>query len=211
MKRVLLACALCLPLMSFAEESATAKKDALTGGDAAAGATKAASCVACHGATGNSTNPEWPKLAGQSGPYLVTQLKNFKSGARKQAVMMGMATALSEQDMRDVAAHFSGMKMEPGVTSKDAVAIAERLYRAGDAARGLPACAACHGPTGAGNAAASYPRLGGQHAKYAETQLAAFKSGERALGPNGQAMAAVAAKLTDAEIAALASYVNGLQ
>ena len=211
MKRVLLACALCLPMLSFAEEAATAKKDALTGGDAAAGAAKAATCVACHGATGNSTNPEWPKLAGQSGPYLVTQLKNFKSGTRKQAVMMGMASQLSEPDMRDVAAHFSSMKMEPGVTSKDAVAAAEHLYRAGDPTRGLPACAACHGPTGAGNAAAAYPRLGGQHAKYVETQLTSFKSGERSLGGNGQMMAAVAAKLTDAEITALASYVNGLQ
>ncbi|HVT36922.1 MAG TPA: c-type cytochrome [Nevskiaceae bacterium] len=211
MKRVLLACALCLPLMSFAQEAAVAKKDALTGGDAAAGAAKAATCAACHGPTGNSSNPEWPKLAGQSSAYLVTQLKNFKSGARKQAVMMGMAGSLSDQDMKDVAAHFASQKMEPGVASKDAVAVAEKLYRAGDAARGLPACAACHGPTGAGNAAAAYPRLGGQHAKYVATQLTSFKSGERSIGANGQMMAAVAAKLTDTEIAALSSYVNGLQ
>jgi cytochrome c553 len=208
MKRALLAAALCLPMLASAEEAA---KDPFTKGDAPAGATKAASCAACHGPTGNSVNPEWPNLAGQGSSYLYAQLKNFKDGSRKQAIMMGMASALSDQDMRDVAAHFSSLKLSPGVASKDAVAVAEKIYRAGDASRGLPACAACHGPTGAGNPGAAYPRIGGQHSTYAATQLRNFRSGERAAGANGQMMAAVAAKLSDKEIDALASYINGLQ
>lgn len=201
---------MCVPMWAFAAEPA-AHSDAFTGGDAATGATKAATCAACHGPTGNSTNPEWPKLAGQSSTYVYQQLKDFKSGTRKQAVMMGMANALTDQDMRDVAAHYAALKTTPGVASKDAVAVASRLYRAGDAARGLPACAACHGPTGAGNPGAAYPRLSGQHATYVGAQLRALRSGERNVSANGQMMSAVAAKLTDKEIDSLASYVNGLQ
>ena len=208
MKRVLLAAALCVPMMAFAEGAA---KDPLIKGDAAAGATKAAVCGACHGPSGNSANAEWPKLAGQSPVYIYNSLKAFKSGERKNPVMLGQVAALSDQDMRDLAAHYATLKMSPGVTSKDAVAIAEKLYRAGDAARGLPACAACHGPKGAGNAAAGYARVGGQHAAYNALQLRAFRAGERSKGASGQMMAAVAAKLTDQEIDALASYLNGLQ
>lgn len=208
MKRVLLVLALCMPALASAEG---AKLDPIVKGDAAAGATKAAVCGACHGPTGNSANPEWPSLAGQSPAYILAQLKAFKSGARKNPVMSAQAATLAEQDMRDLAAHYGSLKMNPGVTGKDAVAIAEKLYRAGDAARGLPACAGCHGPKGAGNAAAGYPRLGGQHGKYDAAQLRAFRAGERSATPNGQMMAAVAAKLTDQEIDALASYLNGLQ
>lgn len=208
MKRVLLVLALCMPALASAEG---AKLDPIVKGDAAAGATKAAVCGACHGPTGNSANPEWPNLAGQSPAYILAQLKAFKSGERKNPVMSAQAANLQEQDMRDLAAHFGSLKMNPGVTGKDAVAIAEKIYRAGDTARGLPACAACHGPKGAGNAAAGYPRVGGQHDKYDAAQLRAFRAGERSATPHGQMMAAVAAKLTDQEIDALASYLNGLQ
>lgn len=208
MKRVLLAFALCMPVLASAEQAA---KDPIVQGDAAAGATKAAVCGACHGPTGNSANAEWPKLAGQSPAYVYHQLKAFKSGERKNPVMAGQVAALSDQDMRDLAAHFATLKIAPGVASKDAIAVAEKLYRAGDAKRGLPACAGCHGPKGAGNAAAGYARIGGQHATYTALQLRAFRAGERSVGPQGQMMAAVAAKLSDAEIEALASYLNGLQ
>lgn len=210
-KRALLACALLLPMIGFAEGAA----DPFTKGNAAAGDSKSASCVACHGVGGNGIiNPEWPKLAGQHSSYTAAQLKHFKAGERKNPVMSGQAQALSEQDMADIAAHFASLKVVPGVASKDAIAIAQKLYRAGDAARGLPACAACHGPAGAGNPAAHYPRIGGQNTPYISNQLNSYrkgKDGERGAGKHALIMSAVAAKLTDAEIAALASYVAGLQ
>ncbi|MES2683313.1 MAG: c-type cytochrome [Pseudomonadota bacterium] len=210
-KRALLACALLAPLVSFAEGAALAPIK----GDAAAGATKSGTCVACHGVGGNGIiNPEWPKLAAQHPAYTAAQLKHFKAGERKNAVMMGQAALLSEQDMADIAAHFATLKAVPGVASKDSIKIGEKLYRAGDAPRGLPACAACHGPTGAGNPTSMYPRIGGQNAAYTANQLNSYKKGkdgERGAGKHALIMSAVATKLTDAEIAALASYVAGLQ
>ena len=223
MKRVLLALALCAPLSVFAEGDA---KDPFGKGDAAAGATKAAVCGACHGPGGNGAiNPEWPKLAGQGSSYIQAQLHAFVCGGmpvdqrtakhceavRNNAVMMGQASALSEQDMADLAAYFSSQKAVPGVASKDAVAIGQKLYRAGDASRGLPACAACHGPKGSGNPAAQFPHIGGQNVGYTTTQLKSYRAGERGKEGKGQMMAAVAGHLTDAEIDALASYVSGLQ
>ena len=210
-KRALLACVLLAPLASFAEGAAAS----VIKGDAAAGSTKSAPCVACHGVGGNGIiNPEWPKLAGQHAAYTAAQLKHFKAGERKNPVMSGQAQALSEQDMADIAAHFASLKAVPGVASKDSIAIAQKLYRAGDAVRGLPACAACHGPTGAGNPTAMYPRIGGQNAAYTANQLNAYKKGkdgERGNSKHALIMSAVAAKLTDTEIAALASYAAGLQ
>lgn len=208
MKRVLLALALAAPAAVFAEGAS----DAFVKGDAATGASKAAVCAACHGVAGNGIiNPEWPKLAGQHSAYVAGQLKAFKSNERKNPVMFGQAAALSDQDMADLGAYFAAQKPVPGVASKDAVKLAEKLYRAGDASRSLTACSACHGPTGAGNPAAQYPRIGGQNGAYTANQLKTYKSGERAGGKHAPIMAAVAAKLTDEEIAALASYVNGLQ
>lgn len=213
MKRVLLVLALCAPLSVFAE-AAPAKKDPISQGDAAAGATKSAPCGACHGPNGNSAMAEWPKLAGQSSRFVFEQLKAFKSGARQNPIMQGQVAALSEQDMRDIAAHYALQKPAPGLASKDAVATAKPLYLAGNAARALPACAACHGPAGAGNAAAAYPRLGGQHAAYVAARLRTYRDlGLKGELPDGnqKMMAAVAAKLSDKEIDSLASYVNGLQ
>lgn len=210
MKRFVLVAVLCAAGLVHAEEAG--KIDPFTGGSAEAGAAKSATCTACHGPGGNSANPEWPKLAGQHAPYVARQLANYKAGARKNPVMNAQAAALTDQDMKDLAAHFSGQKMQPGVASPEALKVATRLWRAGDAARGLPACSACHGPAGAGNAAAGYPRLGGQHAKYVAGALRGYRDGSTM--PLNQApaamMGAVAAKLTDAEIEALASYVNGL-
>ena len=207
MKHLLLPGLLAFAVSAHAEPAT----DPFVQGNAEAGATKAATCVACHGAGGNSVNPEWPKLAGQSSKYLLEQQVAFKSGTRKQAIMMGQMANQSEQDMRDVAAFFSMQKQQPGVASPASVKVAEKIFRAGDAGRGLPACASCHGPKGLGNPGAGYARIGGQHATYTANQLKLFRSGERAAGANGQMMTAVAAKLSDAEIEALASYVNGLQ
>lgn len=186
--------------------------DPFTGGNADAGATKAAVCAACHGPAGNSANPEWPKLAGQHASYVVQQLKMFKSGERKNPVMSPQAAGLSEQDMKDLAAYFAKQPAQPGVASPDSVKLAEPLFRAGDAKRGLPACAGCHGPKGVGNAAAAYPRIGGQHARYTATILRALRAAAgQGASQNLVTMSSVAARLSDAEIDALASYVNGLQ
>ncbi|MDR3414819.1 MAG: c-type cytochrome [Nevskia sp.] len=214
MKRVLLALALCAPLYAAADAGApaSAAKDTFVQGDAGAGGAKAAACFACHGPGGNGAiNPEWPKLAAQHSSYIYEQLTAFKGGDRKNPVMLGQAAALSDEDMRNLATFFAGQKPVPGVASKDAVAVAEKIYRAGDAARGLPACSACHGPTGAGNAAGQFPRIAGQNAGYSANQLKSYKSGERGAQGKGQMMAAIASKLSDQEIQALASYVSGLQ
>lgn len=215
MKRVLIALALCAPLFVAAADDtapAAASKDAFTQGDATAGAAKAPVCFACHGPGGNGAiNPEWPKLAGQHSSYIAEQLGEFKGAQRKNPVMLGQASALSDDDMHNLAAYFATQAVVPGVASKDAIAVAQPLYRAGDAARGIPACAACHGPTGAGNAAAQFPRIGGQNSAYAANQLKSYKSGERGAAGKGQIMATIAAKLSDQEIQALSSYVSGLQ
>ncbi|MGH8517722.1 MAG: c-type cytochrome [Panacagrimonas sp.] len=212
------ACALTLSVSAFAAEAGhggeaahAAAGPAFLKGDAKAGETKAAVCAACHGPAGNSAMPAWPKLAAQGAPYTYAQLKAFKDGKRVNPIMQGQVAALSDQDMQDLAVFFAAQPPSPGVASKDAVAVGEKLFRAGDASRGLPACASCHGPTGAGNPAAAYPRLGGQHAEYGTAQLNAYRKGERKAGMNGQIMSEVAAKLTDEEVAALASYLNGLR
>lgn len=208
MKRVLLAAMLCTPLSVWAESSSA---DAFTGGSAEAGAAKAAVCVACHGPGGNSSNPEWPKLAGQGSAYLYAQLKQFKSGARMNALMAGQVAALNDEDMRNLAAYFAAQPVSPGVGSEEAIALAEPLYRAGDTSRGLPACAACHSPTGDGIEASGFPHLAGQHSVYLSARLKAYRDGADAAEGNFATMAAVAKQLTDEEIAALASYINGLK
>ena len=209
------ACALTLSISVHAQhEGADASKPTGTAflkGDAKAGESKAGTCAACHGPAGNSAMPAWPKLAGQGAPYAYAQLKAFKEGKRVNPIMQAQAAPLSDQDMQDLAVYFAAQPASPGVASKDAVPVAEKLYRAGDAERGLPACASCHGPAGTGNPAAGYPHVGGQHAEYNTAQLNAYRKGERNHGANGQIMSEVAAKLTDEEIAALASYLNGLR
>ena len=170
-------------------------------------------CAACHNPDGNSALPANPKLAGQHADYLYKQLKNFKAEAGKAAersnpVMAGMVAALSDRDMRDVAAWYASQTLKGEQAKAQAIEAAQKLYRAGDAARGLPACAGCHGPAGAG-IPAQYPRIGGQFAEYTEAQLKAFRAGERANDPN-RMMRAVAARMSDAEIKAVADYIAGL-
>lgn len=180
-------------------------------GDVAAGKAKAAVCAACHGPDGNSpANPVWPKLAGQHPSYLVKQLTELKSGARKDQTMSPMAAPLSEQDIQNLAAFFSSQTQKPGSAAADKVAQGEKLYRAGNKTSGVAACMACHAPTGIGNGPARFPRIGGQHAPYVEKALKDFRSGARSNDPNGM-MRDVAAKMSDDEIAAVAQYVQGLR
>ncbi|OGT89308.1 MAG: cytochrome C [Gammaproteobacteria bacterium RIFOXYA12_FULL_61_12] len=179
-------------------------------GDAAAGQTKSVTCLACHGADGNSVNPIWPKLAGQHPEYILKQLADLKSGARKDPLMSPMAAPLSDADMADLAAYFSSQKTAPGTAAPDQAKAGETLYRAGNAASGLTACIACHGPSGAGNGAANFPRLAGQHASYVDKALKDLRSGARSNDPN-RMMRDIAGKMTDAEIAAVAQYIQGLR
>ena len=165
-------------------------------------------CAACHGADGNSAITLNPKLAAQHPEYLEKQLTEFKSGKRANAVMSGMAAGLSEQEMKDIAAYFAAKKLTLGQAVKNgAGSLGEKIYRGGIAATGVPACAACHGPNGAG-LPKQFPRLGGQHADYTLAQLKTFRTGERA---NAPMMMAISAKMTDAEMAAVADYIQGLR
>lgn len=165
-------------------------------------------CAACHGADGNSAITLNPKLAGQHPEYLEKQLTEFKSGKRANAVMSGMAAGLSEQEIKDIAAYFAAKKLTLGQATKNgAGSLGEKIYRGGIAATGVPACAACHSPNGAG-LPKQFPRLSGQHADYTLAQLKTFRTGERA---NAPMMMAIAAKMTDAEMAAVADYIQGLR
>ena len=165
-------------------------------------------CAACHTSDGSRGSPANPILQGQHPEYLVKQLSEFKSGKRANAIMMGMASALSEDDMSNVAAFYAGKQAKPGFAkNKDLVALGEKIYRGGIADRNIPACAACHSPTGAG-IPAQYPRMAGQHADYTEAQLVAFRSGVRR---NSAQMTGVAAKMNDREIKAVADYIAGLR
>jgi cytochrome c553 len=180
-----------------------AKPDLVKGG-----ASYAAVCVACHGADGNSGTPENPKLAQQHPEYLVKQLQEFKSGKRKNPVMQGFASALSDDDMKNIAYWVTANKAKPGFAKdKELVSLGERIYRGGVQDRQIAACAGCHSPTGSG-IPSQYPRLGGQHAQYTAAQLTAFRDGGR---KNSIPMSQVAAKLNDREIRALADYIAGLR
>lgn len=179
-------------------------------GDATAGAAKAAVCGACHGATGSSVNPEWPNLAGQHAGYVAAQLALFRQGVRDNPLMMPNASMLSDQDMQDLGAYFAqqsptGLEADPSNYQAG-----ERLYRGGDPERGLPACIACHGPQGKGNGPARYPALRAQHAVYTYNQLQAYAEGRRQT-PGNDIMQVIAARLTDTEMRALASYTQGLR
>ena len=173
-----------------------------------AGSATVQSCASCHNADGNSAIPANPKLAQQHPEYIVKQLEEFKSGKRKSAIMKPFASALSEQDMRDIAWFVGTKKVKTGFSKdKDTIAMGERIYRGGIADRQVPACAGCHSPNGAG-IPAQYPSLGGQHADYTVAQLVAFRDGARL---NSAPMTGVAAKLNDREIKAVADYIAGLR
>ena len=183
---------------------------ALAAGTKEAGQAKSTPCIACHGIDGNSANPEWPSIAGQHETYLVRQLKAFRDGVRQNPLMTPMAAGLSDEDIADLAAWYSSQAARGGETEPSKLKLGQKVYRAGNMEEKTMACAACHGPTGRGNPLASYPAIQGQHATYVAAQLRAYKTGARTSDPN-QMMRSVAARLSDAEIDAVASYVQGLR
>lgn len=210
MKRTLLL-AVAIGLPAFAVAQAPAKPDLAKARD-----TVNQVCAACHGADGTSPTPANPSLAGMPADYITAQLAHFKSGVRQNAIMQGFAATLSDADMVSLGAFFASQPPKPN-TAKDAslVRLGQKLWRAGDAATGVPACSACHGPTGAG-IPRLYPRIGGQWSDYTLAQLKAFKSGERGMDKggkdiNGRIMVGVVRGMTEAQMKALADYAQGLR
>ena len=179
-------------------------------GDAAAGQGKVVMCGACHGPDGNSLAPNFPKLAGQGERYLLKQLNDIKSGNRQVVEMTGLLNNLSEQDLADIAAYYASQKMSVGAADPQLVARGEALFRGGKLKEGMPACTGCHSPNGAGLDAAGFPQLGGQHAGYVAKQLTDFREGNRTNDGDSMIMRAIAAKLSNKDIAAVSSFVQGL-
>jgi cytochrome c553 len=199
---LLLAASLALPVLAQ-DSKAPPKVDVAKGQ-----ALSTQVCGACHTADGSRGAPANPIIAGQHPEYLVKQLEEFKSGKRNNPVMKGFATPLSEADMRSVAAFYGSKQTRPGTAkNKDLFTLGQKIYRGGIADKQVPACAGCHSPTGAG-IPSQYPRIGGQHADYTETQLNGFRSGQRA---NSVPMAAIASRMSDREIKAVADYIAGLR
>jgi cytochrome c553 len=181
-------------------------------GDADAGQGKAAVCAACHGVDGNSVVPNWPKIAGQHADYLERQIGLIKSGNRPVPEMVGIVVSLSDQDIADLAAYFSLQTKTAGLTDETLLANGEMLYRAGNPETDVPACMSCHGPAGEGNPLAGYPSLAGQHSVYSEKMLKGFRTGLTWGDDDASSkiMADVTKRLTDDEIKAVSSYIQGL-
>jgi cytochrome c553 len=199
-------------LRALASSLALFSFHAFAQGDATAGQAKSAICSACHSADGNSVVPNWPKLAGQHEQYLNRQINLIKSGARPVPEMMGITPGLSEQDILDLSAFFNSQKNSGGIADESKVVLGERIYRAGNADSGVPACMACHGPAGEGNPLSGYPVLAGQHAMYTASMLTRFRQGEHWGEADAPSiiMNGAAAELSNAEIEAVASYIQGL-
>ncbi len=186
----------------------------LMAADADKGKALSATCAACHGGDGNSINPIWPSLAGQHEGFLVRQITMFKNGQRENAMMAPMVSGLSDQDIADLAAYFASQEMTLKAADPGSVELGKKIYQAGDADRNIPACMSCHGPTGQGNPLSGYPVLANQHAAYTVLQLKAYKAGRKSADQddvNGQVMAGVAQYMTDEEIEAVSSYLQGLK
>jgi cytochrome c553 len=216
MKRILLSSLMTVLMAIAAIANANEPAKAAYQGDAAKGQALAAGvCGACHMPDGNSMVPTFPKLAGQHADYLYKQMKNFsmvdgKQPERVNAIMNGMILPFNDEQMRDFAAWFAAQKQQgEAARSDDTTALGQKLFRAGDMSKGLPACTGCHGPTGAG-IPAEYPRIGGQFADYLELQLKSFRDDSRANDPS-KMMRMIALKMTDAEIKAVAGYIAGLR
>jgi cytochrome c553 len=201
--------------------SATLAAPVFAAGDAKQGEALVITCTACHGDGGNSTTPAFPKLAGQGEKYLLKQIKDIKSGQRVVAEMAGVLDKLSEADMANIAAFYASKSMQLSGSKAlkvklnsgeqaDSLSLGAKLFRAGNAASGVPACSGCHSPTGLGNAPAGYPRISGQHAAYIEKQLKAFRAGERTNDGEPKPMRQTAQLLSDAEITAVANFIAGL-
>lgn len=189
------------------------------GGDALAGKNKTATCVACHAQDGNSTWGAYPKLAGLGEKYLSKQIRDIKSGERTVAEMTGMLDQLSDQDIIDIAAYYSGQKRKVAGAEKNdkQLKLGKKIYRGGNIETSVAACTGCHSPSGNGNAPAGYPALGGQHAQYIVKQLRAFRTGAHdiddpaaRLNDEAKVMRGVTARMNDQEIKAVANYISGL-
>jgi len=177
-------------------------------GDAGAGKRKAEACSGCHGEDGNATAPLFPKLAGQHASYLARQLSDYRAQKRVDPTMNAMAESLSDADIADLSAYFTQFKIK--AENGEPNALGERIYRAGDAARDVPACAGCHSPTGAGNPTSVFPALGGQYSAYISKTLRDYRGGERNNDPN-EIMRTIASRLSEEEINAVSDYVSGLK
>ena len=205
MNKLLVSLLLTLGVTGIAQAAGTALV-----GDAAAGQAKTAVCGACHGPDGNSMAPNFPKLAGQGDRYLLKQLHEIKDGKRQVLEMTGLLANLNDQDLADIAAYYSSQKNSVGEADPALVAQGEALFRGGNLEKGMPACTGCHSPDGQGNAAAGFPHLGGQHASYIEKQLTDFREGDRTNDGDSMIMRGIAAKMSNKDIKALASYIQGL-
>jgi cytochrome c553 len=181
-------------------------------GNLEAGKQKSATCVACHQADGNSTTPAWPKIAGQHEDYLIKQIKEIRKGdqgKRPNPAMYAFVEKLTDQDIEDLAAYFTSQKQTPGEAQKSLVEKGRKIYHGGLVDKGIPACAGCHSPNGAGNKLAKFPVISGQQADYLEAQLKAFRAGQRSNDPN-EIMRTISAKMSDEEMKAVSSYISGL-
>jgi cytochrome c553 len=179
-------------------------------GNAEAGQMKAAACAGCHGLDGNSPSPVWPALAGQHAEYLSKQLMDFKNGKRKDPLMTSQAALLATpQDVANVAAYFASQELTVGRAKPEAVTLGAQVFRGGNLATGTPACSGCHGPVGMGNPLANFPRIAGQHAAYTTKALKDFRAATRSNDVNGR-MRGAAAHMSDAEIEAVAQFLQGL-
>ena len=206
------------PAAAPAAAASTGPLDPFAHGKVADGATKSAVCSSCHGPNGNSTNPEWPRLAGQSAMYIAQQLRLFREGTRDNPIMKPLAGTLSDQDISDVAVYYeaqtvAGLEADPSYWKAGS-----ELYRRGDKARNIPACIACHGPVGRGNIVGGYPALRAQQSVYVAKQLNAYANGARYTGtnvaqadPNSVMMLTIAKRLTAEDIRNVASYVQGMR
>jgi cytochrome c553 len=179
-------------------------------GNAEAGQGKVVVCGACHGADGNSAAPNFPKLAGQGERYLLKQLNDIKSGARPIVEMTGLLDNLSDQDLEDISAYYASQQMSVGAADPKLVERGGELFRGGKLAEGMPSCTGCHSPNGAGLDAAGYPQLGGQHATYVAKQLTDFREGNRTNDGDSMIMRSIAAKLSNKDIEAVSSFIQGL-
>lgn len=200
-----------LAILALALSSGAAWAEDQIIGDADAGKSKAVTCSACHGAGGNSVNPQWPSLAGQHANYLTSTLNAFKSGDRSDVLMGSQATILSDQDIADLAAYFASQAATKRTANPSLAAQGERIYRGGDKEASVSACIACHGPTGRGNAPAGYPSLTSQHAAYTAKQLNDYKNEKRVSDGDTQMMRSIAARLSKDQIDAVAAYIQGLR
>ena len=209
-KKLLLLSLLFSSISIFAASGEMAEVNPMKKGDAEKGSKLVGTCVACHGADGNSVVGQWPTLAGQRESYLFEQLEHIRDEERVIAVMKGLLNNYSDDDLRDVSAFYANQKTKVSQADEANLALGQQIYRAGNLKSGVPACTGCHGPAGKGLESAQYPMLGGQKAEYVVTSLIAYQTGERAIDEHGKIMQGIATRLTIEEIRAVANYVSGL-